>query len=91
MEEKVKQSPGRKKRGGPGIGSIRDAAWLWDESGTSVVEVITAFSVLVFVFGMLFQALAVTSRIMIRSHELRKESRDLAGYYYLQGTGDGLI
>lgn len=56
-----------------------------------MIEVIVAFSALVFVFGMLFQALALSGRILVRSRELRTEYRDLAGYYYLQGTGDGLI
>lgn len=56
-----------------------------------MIEVIVAFSVLVFVFGMLFQSLSLTGHILVRSRELRTEYRDLAGYYYLQGTGDGLI
>lgn len=62
-----------------------------NENGSTLVEVIVAFSVLVFAFGILFQAMVLTERMMRRSHELRKEDRELAGYYYLEGDSDGLI
>lgn len=76
---------------GQDIGNIRAAVWMRDESGSALIEVITAFAVLLFIFGMLSQALLLTGRIMVRNRELRAEYQDLAGYYYLHGAGDDLV
>lgn len=67
------------------------ASRMWDRSGVTMVEVIVAFLILTFAFGMLFQAIALTERILVRSREVRSGYRNLAGYYYLEGTAGGII
>lgn len=67
------------------------ASRMRDRSGVTMVEVIVAFLILAFAFGMLFQAIALSERILTRSREMRSGYRDLAGYYYLEGTAGGII
>lgn len=52
--------------------------------GTTMVEVIVAFTILILIMGMFSQALAMSGRMAGRSTEELQEARDLAGDYYLE-------
>lgn len=56
--------------------------------GTTMVEVIVAFSVLLLIFGLFSQAMGLTERMMIRADQTMEKSRELAKGYYLSEEGD---
>ncbi|MDD3253173.1 MAG: hypothetical protein PHV18_11500 [Lachnospiraceae bacterium] len=58
------------------------------ESGSTMIEVIVAFTVLVLIMGIFSQAMALTGRMLGKSGDTLAGYRDLAGDYYLSsGTG----
>lgn len=57
--------------------------------GTTMVEVLVAFVVLVLLMGIFSQALGLSGRMMNRSSDMQEEYRELAGDYYLDRLGTG--
>ena len=59
--------------------------------GTTMVEVMVAFTILVLLMAMFSQAMGLAGRMMNRSSETLKTYHQLAGDYFLEradGTGD---
>lgn len=54
------------------------------KQGTTMVEVLAAFSVLVMIMGFFSQALAISGNIVVRSEEQINGQRLLAKNYYLE-------
>lgn len=52
-------------------------------NGTTMVEVIAAFAVLILIMGIFSQAMAMTARMMNRADWVLENSREFAGDYYL--------
>lgn len=60
---------------------------LWkSESGTTMVEVLVAFSVLILIMGIFSQAMSLAGRMLKRSDDTLVKYRELAGDYYLEET-----
>lgn len=57
-------------------------------SGTTMVEVIVAFFIMVIIMGIFSQAMRLAGNMMIRSDETLAGYRSLAGSYYLEGDAD---
>lgn len=57
---------------------------LWNKNrGTTMVEVIVAFTVLVLIIGIFSRSLTMAGRMLNRSDDTLMNSRELAGQYYL--------
>lgn len=57
---------------------------LWNKTrGTTMVEVIVAFTVLVLIIGIFSQAMGMAGRMLNRSDDTLMNNRELAGQYYL--------
>lgn len=56
--------------------------------GTTMVEVIVAFLILIIVLEIFSQAVVLTGRMVQHSGESLRENRNLAGSYYLEGKDD---
>lgn len=63
-------------------------AMLREKNGTTMVEVIVAFLILIIVLEIFSQAAVLAGRIVLRSGMNLKENRNLAGSYYLEGQED---
>lgn len=59
-----------------------------DSSGTTMVEVIVAFFIMVIILGIFSQGMKLAGTMMIRSDEALTGYRNLAGSYYLEGEED---
>lgn len=57
-------------------------------SGTTMVEVIVAFFIMVIIMGIFSQAMRLSGNMMIRADETLTGYRSLAGSYYLEGDAD---
>lgn len=53
-------------------------------AGTTMVEVLVAFSVLILIMGIFSQAMTLAGRMMGRSEDTLENYRELAGGYYLE-------
>lgn len=60
----------------------------YDRSGTTMVEVIVAFFILIIILGIFSQAMQISGIMMVRSDDTLERYRNLAGSYYLEGEGD---
>lgn len=57
---------------------------LWKRNGgTTMVEVIVAFTVLILIMGIFSQAMGMAGRMLNRSEDTLVNNRNLAGQYYL--------
>lgn len=55
-------------------------------SGTTMVEVLVAFVVLILIMGIFSQAMSLAGRMLGQSDHRLEDSRELAGGYYLDDT-----
>lgn len=53
-------------------------------AGTTMVEVIVAFTVLILIMGIFSQAMSLTGRMLGRTEDTLVKYRELAGEYYLE-------
>lgn len=57
---------------------------LWNKTrGTTMVEVIVAFTVLVLIIGIFSRSMTIAGRMLNRSDDTLMNNRELAGQYYL--------
>lgn len=54
------------------------------EDGTTMVEVLVAFAVLILIMGIFSQAMGLAGRMLQRSDDTLENYRELAGDYYLE-------
>lgn len=57
--------------------------------GSTMVEVIVAFTILVLIMGMFSQALSMAGNMMNRAYKTLEVNRQLAGDYYLEKAAGG--